>query len=62
MTDDESCHQVLDTERVKPTFSKADNVGFLTNEIYRRRLPRFIQPFAQEVGRQLAQERERYSD
>jgi hypothetical protein len=53
---------MLDTARVKPTFSKADNEVFLTNEIYQRRLPRFIHPLAKTVGAQLAQERERYYD
>lgn len=53
---------MLDTERVKPTFSKADNVGFLANEIYQRRLPRFIHPFAHEIASKLAKAREQYYD
>lgn len=51
---------MLDTERVKPTFTKEDNDVFLAREIYKRRLPRFIHPFAQEVAIRLAHEREQY--
>jgi len=53
---------MLDTERVKPTFSKADNEVFLAREFYQRRLPRFYHEFAREVATELAKQREHYYD
>jgi len=53
---------MLDTKRVRPTFSKADNEVFLAREFYKRRLPRFPHEFAREVATKLAKEREHYYD
>lgn len=51
---------MLDIERVKPTFSKADNDAFLENEIKNRRFPSFLHTQAIMYGQSLLQKRADY--
>ncbi len=48
---------MLDTDRVKPTFSKADNTVFISRELQERRLPVFLHPVAKDLAKSLMQKR-----
>lgn len=48
---------MLDADKVKPTFSKADNEVFISRELQGRRLPAFIHPHAKTIALELAQKR-----
>ena len=48
----------LDTDRVKPTFSKSDNDEFLKNQIYNRRFKYFVHQEAIKIGKDLVKKRE----
>jgi hypothetical protein len=51
---------MLDSDRVKPTFTKADNEVFLAREFYGRRLLHFKHPAAKALAEQLAQKRQQF--
>jgi len=51
---------MLDVTRVKPTFNKQDNKQFIDQQIYARRLPKFIHPIAKQKARKLANKRLKY--
>lgn len=51
---------MLDVNRVKPTFNKKDNQHFINQQIYARRLPKFIHPVAKETAQKLANKRLKY--
>ena len=51
---------MIDTSRVKPTFSLQDNKIFMEKEIYNRRLLHFIHPFAIEKCEYLAKQRQHF--
>ncbi|MEP7166672.1 MAG: HD domain-containing protein [Candidatus Woesebacteria bacterium] len=53
---------MLDTDLVKPTFSKADNDVFIARELNGRRLPVFKHQFAKETAKVLAQKRLSFYD
>jgi len=53
---------MLDTDRVKPTFSKTDNEIFIKEQIYGRRLPHFIHPYAKNIALQLTAKRRSFYD
>lgn len=48
---------MLDTDRVKPTFSKTDNERFIEKEIFGRRFKHFRHPFALASGKKLVEKR-----
>lgn len=48
---------MLDTDKVKPTFSKEDNQKFITNEVLGRRFKYFLHEFALETGQKLLDKR-----
>lgn len=48
---------MLDTDRMKPTFSKEENEHFIASQIEQRRLPRFIHDSAKKQGALLKQKR-----
>ena len=51
---------MLDADKVKPTFSKADNDVFLLEQILNRRFLRFTHPEASRIGKQLYTKREQF--
>jgi len=48
---------MLDSDKVKPTFSKADNDIFMQEQIQDRRLPHFIHPEAKKLATIMVQKR-----
>ena len=53
---------MLDTDLVKPTFSKDDNESFIKNEINSRRVPSFKHHAAIQIVKELVKKREHYFD
>lgn len=51
---------MLDITRVKPTFNQKDNQRFIDQQIYGRRLPKFIHPVAKQTATKLANKRLKY--
>ncbi|MFA6005378.1 MAG: hypothetical protein WC775_02730 [Patescibacteria group bacterium] len=53
---------MIDVDRVKPTFSKADNERFVNKEVINWRLPTFIHPEIRKIGLILAHKRLEYGN
>lgn len=51
---------MLDTDLVKPTFSKEDNDRFISKEVKQRRVPRFQHEIAKNLVEELINKREKF--